>query len=219
MASICRSISVALAILLAAATAAHANMNLLVDGSFESGPAITGITPLGPGDLPGWTLSGSDPWFWYMSSTGGYGTAEDGSKFINVTSPSLSQAFAVTAGTTYNVSYYEALRQDGAGQPDTLQTIISLAAGSATGVTSQLANNPLTNNSSNPNWELFTFNFTPNTSTTATLSFNLNNGAGYPVLDNVSVTALTASPEPSSFIIWSLGAVGLLVAARRRRKA
>ncbi len=147
-----------------------------------------------------------------MSNTGGYGTAEEGSKFINVTSPSLSQSFGVTAGTTYFVSYFEALRQDGFGQPDTLQATISLAAGSATGVTSQLANNHLTN-AVLGNWRLFAFAFTPDTSTTATLQFALNNGAGYPVLDNVSVV----TPEPGSLAIWGAVIAGGLLVARRRK--
>jgi len=203
-----------LALILAAATPARAN--LLTNGSFEVGPALApgGITPLGPADLPGWTLTGASPWFWYMSA-GQYGTAEDGDKFINVTSPSLSQGFAVTAGDTYTVSYYEALRADGGNQPDTLQATISLAAGSASGVTSQLANNPLTNGVLS-NWELFTFAFTPNTSTTATLAFSLNNGAGYPVLDNVVVTGV---PEPGSLVLFGLGAAGLFMAGCRRRRA
>src|ERR1700685_623802 len=95
--------SLSLAVLSLGLFAAHpANGNLLTNGSFESGPTLApgGITPLSPGDLPGWSLNGSNTWFWYMSA-GQYGTAEDGDKFINVTSPSLSQGFAVTAGTTY----------------------------------------------------------------------------------------------------------------------
>jgi hypothetical protein len=145
MLSIRRSLGfAALGLVVAAACPVHAN--LLTDGSFESGPATTGILQLTPGQLPHWTLNGSDPWAWYMSSTGGYGVAEDGDKFINVTSPSLtSDAFPVTAGQTYTVSYYEALRADGGGQPDTLQATIGLAAGTAAGTTSQLANNTLTN--------------------------------------------------------------------------
>ena len=197
--------------------ASTAQANLLSNGSFESGPNISGgaITQLGPSDLPGWTLTGANPWAWYMS-TGGYGVAEDGTKFINVTSPSLSQSFGVTAGHAYDVSYYEALRADGGGQPDTLQASISLAAGSASGTTSQLANNPATNGTL-AGWEQFSFSFTPNTTTTATLQFALNNGAGYPVLDNVSVTAVT--PEPASWVLGGLGVLGLAVVLRRRRGA
>ncbi len=208
-------------VLISAFTAAQAND--IVNGSFESGPALSPgqFTPLTAGQLPGWTLEGLSPsnpsWYWYFSNNPTYGVAEDGTRFVNLSiGTPLSQSFAVGAGNTYTVSYYEALRGDGAGQPDTITSSVSLASGSATGTTSQVANNPLPN-SSISNWEQFSFSFTPNTNTTATLQFALTPGmgyAGYPVLDHVSVTS---TPEPRSLVLFGLGLIGLLVAAVPRR--
>jgi hypothetical protein len=209
-----------LAVVLFASTSNAAN--ILFNPSFEightiSGGGITFLNAADPSELPGWNLHpSSGDWAWYMSS-GTFGVAQDGDRFINLTSPSLSQDFAVTAGTTYTVSYFEAMRQDGAFQPDTVTTTIALAAGSATGTVLQVANNPL-GNSTVANWLLFTFSFTPDTNTTATLDFALTpgSGAGYPVIDNISVTGVSAIPEPASLGLLGVGALALV---RRRRVA
>ncbi len=56
-------------------------------------------------------------------------------------------------------------------------------------------------------------------STTSTLDLSFIPGATNDNNPFVTAIALTAVPEPSSLILCGLGAVGLLVAARRRRKA
>lgn len=196
-----------------------ARANLLVNGSFESGtPAVSGgsITAIDPGGLAGWTVapsvSGGHYW-WYMSSGATWGVAQDGDCFLNPTyaDESVAQSFAVTAGTSYIVSYYEALRKGAAGASDSMTASIALTAGGATGALSQVSHNVL-DNSAVGNWQPFSFTFTPDTTTTATLRLVFNgDGPGYPVIDNVVVAVV---PEPATLTLCGLG---LLAACRPRR--
>ena len=88
--------------------------------------------------------------------------------------------------------------------------------GSGTGTLTQVADNPL-GNSAPTGWVQFTFSFTPSATSTATLQFaSPATDQGYAVLDNVSVTAVGV-PEPATLGLLTLGAVGLLIAARRRK--
>jgi hypothetical protein len=93
----------------------------------------------------------------------------------------LSQSFAVAAGDTYTVSYYEA-RRGGGG---ILDTTVSVAAGTVTGA----AGSPVTvsagpaasivqTTAANANWTLHSFTFTPDTATTATITFGNRYGGG-----------------------------------------
>jgi hypothetical protein len=207
--------------------AAHpARANLILNGSFESGidlsnpantPNGTGIAIVNNGDIADWTLNPTTSFAWYMSNIGSYGVAEDGTRFLNLTGHSASQNFAVTAGDTYTVSYYEASRNNGV-TTDTITASVSLASGAATGKTTQTVGNAAYN-STIAGWQQFNFSFTPSTSTTATLQFSLASGNGYPVLDNVVVTAVAPVPEPASLALCGLGAIGLLLVVRRKRQA
>lgn len=198
---------------------AAAGPTLIQNGSFESGVAISGgaITSIMPGDLTNWIVSPSvvnGRYWWYMSSGSSWGVAQDGDRFLQPTyaDESVSQAFGVTAGVSYIVSYYEALRKGSAGQPDSTTASIALAAGGATGTLSQIANNSL-DNSSVASWQLFSFTFKPDTTTTATLRFVFNgNGGGYPVIDNAVVEVV---PEPASLALFGLA----LLTLRRPRRA
>jgi hypothetical protein len=108
----------------------------------------------------------------------------------------LSQSFAVVAGDTYTVSYYEA-RRGGGGL---LDTTVSVAAGTVTGAAGSpvaVAAGPSTSivqtTAANANWTLHSFTFTPDTATTATITFGNRYTSGVigdndgVFLDNVSV--------------------------------
>ena len=201
-------------------TTVHAQ-GLISNGSFEN--CLAGYEPQpmwgfvlsypglpgGTTGLPGWNINlGS--WtelYWYMGNGGAGGSAQEGTRFLNLTSggnptESISQSFGVTAGLPCLVSYYERERDAGA----TLASAITLDAGTATGTLSQVAN-------AGTDWALFTYSFTPDTSTTATLRFAQAAGTANGVyLDNVSVTMV---PEPATAAVFALG--GLVIALRRRK--
>lgn len=201
-------------------TAVHAQ-GLISNGSFET--CLAGYEPQpmwgfvlsypglpgGATGLPGWNINlGSwSELYWYMGNGGAGGSAQEGTRFVNLTSggnptESIAQSFSVTAGLAYQVSYYERERDAGA----TLASTISLDAGTATGTLSQMA-------SAGADWTLFTYSFTPDSTTTATLRFAQAAGTANGVyLDNVGVTMV---PEPASAAVFALG--GLLLALRRRK--
>ena len=177
--------------------------NLITNGSFEVGtpvPGNSGQLQIAAGDtanLPGWTASRAFGWYFRASAWGR--TAPDGLFNMNLNSATglntLSQSFAVAAGDTYTVSYYES-RRGGGGL---LDTTVSVAAGTVTGAAGSpvaVASGPSTSivqtTAANANWTLHSFTFTPNTTTTATITFGNRYAGGQGdndgvFLDNVSV--------------------------------
>ncbi len=158
---------------------------LLSNGSFEIGdpapPADAGQIKVVAGDtanLPGWTASAEMGWYFKYAAWGM--TAPDGAgerlfNLINAAGANvLSQSFAVAAGTTYTVSYYE-MKRGGGGY---MTTTLSVAEGTVTGaggapvaVGAGPATSIVQTTGANAAWTLHSFKFTPNTSTTATLAF------------------------------------------------
>jgi hypothetical protein len=111
----------------------------------------------------------------------------------------LSQSFAVTAGNTYTVSYSE-LRRGGSGYMDTTVSVasgtVTGAAGTPVAVDAGPAASIVQATAKNAAWTLHSFTFTPDTTTTATITFGNhytgvndgNHGDNDGVfLDNVSV--------------------------------
>ncbi len=201
-------------------TAFKVEANLISNGSFEVGKYIADPSNQGPPtyaagytsvSLPGTDLPG---WFgsflaWYCRAPGngtGMGAAQDGERAVNLNGGTgtavLSQSFAVTAGAVYTVSYYEKIRGNGF-----MDATLSVAAGTVTGtngtpvaVSTGPAASIVQTTGVNADWTLHSFTFTPDTTTTATLTFGNdyvesdhgdNDGV---FLDNVSVT-LVSNPS------------------------
>jgi len=181
--------------------------------------------------LPGWTASriGESGFAWIMNNvpTGaGYGNIENGSYALNFgdrsdTAESISQSFAVTAGTSYAVSYYEKYRTSSGG---TLQCIISATDGTLTVGASTISTPTGTGTATltqttlgtSSSYDNYTFTFTVSQDTQATLTFRSGTFSDNGIfLDNVSVTA---TPEPSTLVLVASGLFGLLCYAWRKRR-
>ncbi len=136
---------------------------------------------------------------------------------------------SLTAGATYQVSFYQAAAQQAGFTGSTTEYWqVGFNAGSVTPATTLQSTGANYQNSTVMNtpqqgfssWNLQTINFVA-TSATETLSF-LSEGTpgGAPpmvFLDGVSVTQVSAAPEPATLGIGLLG-FGALIAARRARK-
>ena len=168
-------------------TSAHANY--IVNGSFETG------------NFSSWTLNASAT---VVVAGGAYGyPAEDGSYYAALGTVgglgTISQSFATTAGQSYILSYY--LASNGT-TPNEFRTDIN-----GTTFFDQV-------NIASQSYMLYSDTFTA-TGSTSTLTFYERNDPSYLALDNVSVNP-SAVPEPASFFMVCVGAVGILGYLRPR---
>lgn len=171
---------------------AHAAVNLITNGSFETG------------DFTGWTQGGNEG-FTGVELSGFDGiTAEDGIYFAALgpigSDGYLSQTFTDTPGVLYESSFW--LASDG----DTPNDFGVTGPGS-------LFLPTLVDIPAQPFEEFYGF-FVG--SGLDTITFNFRNDPGWLGLDNVSVTSTV--PEPAAWASMILG-LGLAGAALRRRKA
>ncbi len=175
-----------------ATTPAHANPNLLMNGSFETG------------DFSGWT-QGGDTGFTSVVCGGG---AEDGNCYATMgpvgDQGTLSQTFGTSAGTQYTFSFWlNAIGDD----PSNFS-----ASWDGTVVYSQ----------ADPNtggvWQ--EFSFTETGTGNDTILFSFRDDPGFISLDNVSVTPATGTtPEPSSWLLLGSGLLAVGGVVRRKFQA
>jgi choice-of-anchor C domain-containing protein len=156
--------------------------NLVLNGSFEQGPAVGSFTTLsyGDGSISGWTVAGNG-----IDYIGTDWTASNGGRSLDLNSTdagSIEQTFLTTPGATYNVSF------DLAGnpfQPPTVKTLRVSAGGRSQVFTFDTTGKSPTN----MGWisQHFTFKAKWETTTLLFESTTLGTPAG-PALDNVRVT-------------------------------
>ncbi len=191
---------------------AQVSAELILNGSLES-PGIVGadIAYPHPDVITSWTSPAR--FGWYMLGTppstygGGWPAAHDGNYLVNFIEPghTLSQSFSVTAGLEHTASFWQLQRSTTA----TMVAAVTLDAGGHTGSLG------LTTNAGDAVWTQYTFAFTPDTTTTATLSFRGVQSNDGVFMDDVSVTAI---PEPGTLALLATGLLGLLCYAWRKRK-
>jgi len=156
------------------------------------------------GNFTNWTISG-DPTFVSVEASGIDGYPAHSGNFFALLGPVgadsfLSQLLTTVAGHSYTLQWF--LSSDG-GIPNDFDAEIN-------GTTLfSMTNLPATQ----PNYTMFTENFTAASSTTV-LTFSFRNDPGFLALDDISVTP---APEPSSMILLLSSAIVILSLAVRRR--
>jgi len=195
-----------------ATTAARADGNLIVNGSFEL-PATTGANFTTP---TGWTATGTAPAVVvYRGASNFTPVAEDGNQAVllatDLYSLTLAQSVTLMAGTTYELDFAWA------GSPSYYRGNPPNLTMSLTGGTDNFTQT-YTNNASPTTWTDLIYTFTATSTGAYTLAFFSPQGS-MNALDNVSLTATTAVPEPATVALLTGAAALGLVAVRRRQQA
>jgi len=220
---------ISLAGLLAAPATQAADTNLVGDGGFEGKVAASWVTAVGTwGYLPGNGSAIVETYTSYGSLTaspaGGKFLVMDSDPYYSTT---LTQKLTgLTAGQSYTVSFYQAATlQPGYFKGTAVDQHWQVSFGDASFASSVMS---ITQGTGYQNkepvpvqWQQQTMTFTA-TSTSTVLGFMAigpNGGPPMALLDGVTVTAVTAVPEPSSLVLLLCGAMGLLAAIRLRQRA
>ncbi len=224
---------------IAAIGCASANASSISNPSFEL-PVVTGVDRINvsAGNFfvgsSGWqstNLAGNNSGnAIYSNNTNSWVVPADGNQIVALNNGALGgiqQVFATTPGVLYSLTFSYSAIADGSAtvqsasyEVDNGATPINAVGSPLTGA-SGTASVDITGfgNLAFPAYQTITVPFTATgaTSTIRILSDSIPpTGNAYgPVVDNVTLTALT--PEPSAFILGGLGLAGLFIAARRRR--
>lgn len=172
---------------------------VLVNGSFEQGPAVTTFRHLAAGDtsIPGWVVTGEGVDYvaqgYWVSSDGDRAIDLDGSARSAASPPyargGIAQAFATQPGMRYRVDF------DLAGNPNRPPLVKPLRV-SAAGQSTEFTFDATGRNGRNMGWlrSSWTFTAVDETTTLEFLSLTVSPHTGYgAAIDNVSVVAIGAA--------------------------
>lgn len=170
--------------------------NLILNGGFETG------------DLTDWSLSPNNCCTGVTSSEAYLGSYsfENGNENSQYTY--LTQQITDAIGTNYQLSFWLLAFGDSSNGGSALTY----------GVQPSLLPDPsvtLTNPDTGGAWTHYTMNFSG--TGTDIISFGGYDNPGYWFLDNVSVSAVTAVPEPPTLALFGLGLLGIGIMNRKRK--
>ncbi len=185
-------------VVLLACSPAGARADLVVNGGFETG------------DFTGWTVTAGASGSYIVVSS--FGTAHTGAPFgphsgqyeasfggIGPGDDSISQTLSTTPGQSYVLEYWLA-NISGPGPTEHFQASWG----------GQVISASIISNAEAFPYTEYSFTVVASASMTQ-IQFSGHQDDTRFTLDDVSVTPMTATPEPSSFVLMLLGAVGLLV--------
>jgi len=184
----------ALALILGVTAAAdRAAADMVLNGSFETGPSMpTGTQQIDDGStaISSWLVTAGSVDYYDVS----FWETEDGSRSVGLNGDqpgAIAQSFATSPGTVYSVSFWMA------GEPFTDPVIKHLRV-SAAGQAGDFSFDSAPSWHWSMGWQHHTFNFAA-VSTSTTLEFrSLDPGTDSPVIDNVSVGLAPAGVEATA---------------------
>jgi len=203
----------------------QANAAIVVDGNFNTlNPGVTFANLTSGQSFSAWNVtgSGSGPYgaagvdliggYWAAPTLGGGSVDLDG-----LAPGGITQSITNLAAGSYALSFYLSGNPDGGPSTKTVEvTIGGVVVPFSYTVTGA-------NSRTNMNYELNTVNFTLNSPTTIPLSFRSLDGEGSPyggVIGDVSISQISAIPEPTTWAMMIIGFCGLgMMAYRRKSKA
>ena len=203
-----KSVLLGLAVVAAAAQLAFAAT--ILNGSFEdtSPDGVFDTLAAGDGDIANWTIDSGT-----VDFIGSYWEADDGTNSIDMTGVSIGTISQLITGLTSGVKYMITFAMSGNPDNGPGSKFMTVNAGGETGIYEYVVG--ALNSHAMMKWEDFQFFFTAgSTSELLTFAAVAENACCFgPALDNVSISAV---PLPASAPLI-LGALGALVALRRRR--
>lgn len=221
------------------------NGNLILNCSFENIGNTTGGFPSGTStgwlfdanssgeQLPEWTdASNSTAGQFYAEvrdNANGTGSAAAGSKFLELDTPqvntnpyngAITQSVNLLADTEYAFSFNWAKRVGHFGEDDAFSVVVGIGN---TPLFSQSFNTSgLTDDNGDHNWQDFSNSFTTGANGAGNYDFTFIGGGTADGLgtsiDNVSLRAVAAIPEPETYAMLLMG-LGLLSFAKRKQKS